>query len=278
MEQAQIVREGEGASDVDGLPFVDGPVPSSFERRVVEIGPGRSRTFDAADWRDALVVVERGRLDLECTAGGRRSFGTGSVLCLVGLPLRALHNPDSAPTVLVAVSRTPEEGRTMATEPRILDEPAQPYVAIQASVTMSTFAGIADRLPEIFGWLADREIAPAGAPFFRFHLIDMDRELVVDAGVPVAEGVQGEGEIRADVLPAGRYATVHHVGHPDELVDVATELLRWGTERGVAWDVTDTGHGARWGCRVERYLTDPREEPDMSRWEVELAFRLAGVG
>jgi hypothetical protein len=33
--------------------------------------------------------------------------------------------------------------------------------------------------------------------------------------------------------------------------------------------------GERWGCRLENYLTDPRQEPDMSKWVTQLAFRLA---
>jgi len=28
-------------------------------------------------------------------------------------------------------------------------------------------------------------------------------------------------------------------------------------------------------CRLEIYLTDPSVEPDMSKWETQLAFRLA---
>ncbi|MEU2164918.1 hypothetical protein QRN89_20535 [Streptomyces chengbuensis] len=30
-----------------------------------------------------------------------------------------------------------------------------------------------------------------------------------------------------------------------------------------------------WGCRIASYLTDPRVEPHMERWETVPAFRLA---
>ena len=33
--------------------------------------------------------------------------------------------------------------------------------------------------------------------------------------------------------------------------------------------------GDRWACRLETYLTDPRQEPDMSKWVTQLAFSLA---
>jgi hypothetical protein len=35
-----------------------------------------------------------------------------------------------------------------------------------------------------------------------------------------------------------------------------------------------TDAGEVWGRRLERYLTDPAKEPDPSRWETVLEFRL----
>ncbi len=83
------------------------------------------------------------------------------------------------------------------------------------------------------------------------------------------------GEVVAGVLPAGRDVTLAQVGHPDALVDVTAGLLAWARRQGLAWDVQRTPHGDRWGCRMESYLTDPRDEPDLHRWTAELAFRLA---
>ena len=52
-------------------------------------------------------------------------------------------------------------------------------------------------------------------------------------------------------------------------------LLDWAAGQGLAWDMSPDAGGERWGSRVEYYLTDPREEPDMSKWVTQLAFRLA---
>jgi effector-binding domain-containing protein len=163
----------------------------------------------------------------------------------------------------------------MTAQPRIEDRPEQHYVGVRALVTMQTIGSIADRLPEVFGWLGARGIEPAGAPFFRYHLIDMERKLDVEVGVPVAAAPTGDGDILTGVLPAGRYATVTHVGHPDDLVRVTGELLGWAAGHGLRWDMAETDRGQRWGCRLEVYKTDPDVEPDMARWETELAFRLA---
>jgi effector-binding domain-containing protein len=163
----------------------------------------------------------------------------------------------------------------MSSEPRIEERAEQPYVAIRGLVTMQTIGAIADRLPEVFTWLAERDIPPAGAPFFRYNVIDMRQQLEIEVGAPLTIAVEGSGDVIAGTLPAGRYAVVSHVGHPDKLMGVTRNLLEWADEQGVRWDMAETGVGQRWGCRLENYRTDPREEPDLNKWETELAFRVA---
>ena len=163
----------------------------------------------------------------------------------------------------------------MSTAPEIATRAEQPYVAIRARVTMAELGGLGARFGEVFGWLGARGLAPAGAPFFKYNVIDMMRELEVEAGVPVAAAVDGDDHVVSGVLPAGRYATVTHVGHPSELMEVTKALLEWATAQGLTWDVSAADGGERWGSRLEIYLTDPGEEPDMSKWQTQLAFRLA---
>ncbi|MFF3555767.1 GyrI-like domain-containing protein [Streptomyces tsukubensis] len=160
--------------------------------------------------------------------------------------------------------------------PEIVDRPEQFYVCIRGSVRMDHFAVIADRLGELIGWAAAQGAEFAGAPFFRFRTLDMAGESDVEAGIPLTAPVNPEGDIRAGYLPAGRYATVVRTGHPDGLFDTITALRTWADHEGLTWDMTPLADGAeRWGCRLEAYLTDPRVEPDMNKWQIQLAFRLA---
>lgn len=76
-----------------------------FDRRVVSVPPGRARSYEEADWRDALVLVVRGEIELEARGGSRQRFARGAVLSLAGLSLRALHNRGAEPAELVAVRR-----------------------------------------------------------------------------------------------------------------------------------------------------------------------------
>jgi DNA-binding transcriptional MerR regulator len=83
------------------------------------------------------------------------------------------------------------------------------------------------------------------------------------------------GMLVSGALPAGRNATFTHVGHPAELVGVTESLLDWAAAQGLTWDMSAGEGGERWGGRAEIYLTDPGEEPDLSKWVTQLAFRLA---
>jgi len=163
----------------------------------------------------------------------------------------------------------------MDVAPEITQRAAQPYTGISAWVTMAAVGSVADRIPEIFGWLGARGIAPVGPPFFRYHVIDMERQLLVEAGVPVASAVEDDGDIRSGILPAGRFAVMTHTGAPQTLIAATSALLDWAGARELVWDVSQTDAGEKWGCRLESYLTDPAQQPDMSKWQTELAFRLA---
>jgi hypothetical protein len=144
----------------------------------------------------------------------------------------------------------------MSGEPQIEQRAEQPYAGIRLRVTMDGLPGEVDRgFPELFGWLAERGVAPAGPPFIRYHVIDMDRELDVELGVP-----------------AGRYAVLRHTGPYDGLIASNAALQRWAGAHEVALDSWDAPGGTAWRGRVEHYLTNPAAEPDPAKWEVDVAY------
>jgi hypothetical protein len=76
-----------------------------FTVRVVAVGPGEEHVYDEAEWRDAIVLVQRGEIELRGVSGAARGFGPGALIWLEGVPLRALHNAGSEPAVLLAIAR-----------------------------------------------------------------------------------------------------------------------------------------------------------------------------
>ncbi|HUG47507.1 MAG TPA: hypothetical protein VMP67_03740 [Candidatus Limnocylindria bacterium] len=78
-------------------------LPAGFERWRVELGAGRQHPTDAAEWAGAMVLIEQGELEVECLAGGSRTFGEGDLLVLGWLPLRRLRNVGPRDVRLLAV-------------------------------------------------------------------------------------------------------------------------------------------------------------------------------
>jgi effector-binding domain-containing protein len=161
-------------------------------------------------------------------------------------------------------------------EPQLAHRAEQPYLGIRTTVGMAELATeVPPLVGELFGWLGQRGITPAGAPFWRYAEFQPGDLVELDVGVPVADPAPGDERVHPGVLPAGRYATSIHVGHPTELGAATAALLDWGKRTGLAWDVTEDATSSRWAARLEIYLTDPAVEPDLSQWRTELAIKLA---
>ncbi len=163
----------------------------------------------------------------------------------------------------------------MITEPTVEERPEQPYVARRLQATMQDLGTVIPREHQtVYAWLRAQGLAPAGPPFIRFRVIDMMAQLEIDLGVPVARAVAGDDTIVADELPAGRYATLIYTD-VRRGIEASAALLDWGAEQGLVWDTWTTERGDGFGARLETYLTDPQEEPDVTKWETEVAIRLA---
>jgi hypothetical protein len=83
--------------------------PPGFVVRAVGVDPGGDRIYNEREWRDAIVVIAHGEIELEAVNGDRYRFARGDILWLCELPLRALHNRGTEGAVLVAVSRRGDE-------------------------------------------------------------------------------------------------------------------------------------------------------------------------
>jgi hypothetical protein len=89
--------------DVERLARAESP---SFAARSHELAAGSVLAYDPATWRDAIVFVTSGAVELEDESGRRCRFECGAVVCLDGTCLRLLRNPDRArPTRLLAIRR-----------------------------------------------------------------------------------------------------------------------------------------------------------------------------
>jgi effector-binding domain-containing protein len=162
----------------------------------------------------------------------------------------------------------------MITKPKLEDRTEQHYVGIRTQVPMSKFKIIIPQfLDELFAWLGKQGVAPAGAPFIRYHVINMAGNMDVELGVPVASAQSGDDRVRPGVIPAGRYAALVYSGVTGIKGNKA--LLEWAAKNDIKWDRWEDANGDAFRSRIEYFLTDPAEEPDRKKWETEVAIRLA---
>lgn len=162
-------------------------------------------------------------------------------------------------------------------KPQIALREAQPYLGIRAPVTHGIRDFADSTFPELFGWLLENGVEPAGPPFLRYHEVDRAGEpLDVEAGVPAQSPAEGNGRVRADALPAGRYLILLHVGPytsdamPD-LGDARAELVAWARDNGIVYG-TETERGMSFHCALEQFRVGPVDDPDFTKWETEFAY------
>jgi effector-binding domain-containing protein len=164
----------------------------------------------------------------------------------------------------------------MITKPKLEDRKEQHYVGIRTQVPSSKFKKIIPQfLDELFAWLEKQGVEwdKTSAPFMRYHVINMAGNMDVELGVPIAAAVQGDGNIQAGVIPAGRYASLVYSGVTGIKGNKA--LIEWAAKNDIKWDRWEDENGDAFRARIEFFLTDPAEEPDRKKWETEVAIKTA---
>jgi effector-binding domain-containing protein len=150
----------------------------------------------------------------------------------------------------------------MPYEVEVREVQPQPVAAIRMTTTMAGIgAAVGQIFPEVSACLERQGVTPSGPPFVRYHSFE-DDAIDLEAGLPVATAVTGEGEVSPGELPGGRVALTTHVG-PYETIGAAHEAVNaWIGEQGLQ------PAGAPW----ERYLTDPNQVKDPAEWRTEVLY------
>lgn len=164
----------------------------------------------------------------------------------------------------------------MITQPKIDTRTEQPYVGIRTCVALAEMPTV---LPALFdegaAWMASHHVPITKAPFIRYYVTDMAGKLDLEVGYPVNDNSAGDERMKAGVLPAGQYASLVHIGPYDGLYEANRVLVDWAKDNGIEWATYQANGEEVFVSRFETYLTDPSQEPDASKWETEVAIRLA---
>ena len=161
----------------------------------------------------------------------------------------------------------------MITEPNIAYREEQPYMGIRTVTAFrGMFAVVDTLLKELRIWVKQHGVADEGPFFLRYHVIDMGGPMDIEVGFMVPLPLPGDERVKPGVLPAGRYASVTYTGSG---MAGNKALIGWARDHGVAWDRWDDPAGDAFACRYEAYTTDYRVEHRKSRWEIDLAIKIA---
>jgi effector-binding domain-containing protein len=158
-------------------------------------------------------------------------------------------------------------------QPAVDARPEIIYMGIRTQTPFKGMFKVADKLfKEMNKWVKQHNVELAGPPFLRYHVIDMAGEMDIEVGFPVAKPMPDDERVRAGVIPAGRYASLVYIGSG---YTGNKMLIEWARDSGYQWDRWDDPKGDGFRGRCEFYLTDPKVQPLKTKWEVEVAIKIA---
>jgi effector-binding domain-containing protein len=157
-------------------------------------------------------------------------------------------------------------------KPKIDKRPKQTYMGIR---TIAPFKGMSKEITRIADqlntWVDENKVKTSGPPFLRFHVIDMRGFMDISFCVPVRKALPNDDDVKADFIPAGRYASLVYSGGG---ISGNRALIEWVRAQGLDFDRWDTEQGDNFRGRYETYLTDPKVEARKSKWKIEVAIKL----
>ena len=158
-------------------------------------------------------------------------------------------------------------------KPKIDKRPKQIYMGIRTIASFKGMSKVISRIAdELNAWVDENYMKTFGTSFLRYHVIDMRGSMDLSFCVPVRKALPDDGQVKADVLPAGRYASLVYSGGG---ISGNRALIEWVRAKGMDFDRWDSEQGDNFRGRYETYLTDPKVEPRKSKWKIEVAIKLA---
>lgn len=108
----------------------------------------------------------------------------------------------------------------------------QPVLSIRTRTSVEALpAMIGPAYGKIMARMSELAVEATGSPFVAYYNLDM-QDLDVEFGFPVAEKLEGQGEIHPGSIPGGWKATTTHVGPYQELASAYDKLNQFVKAQG----------------------------------------------
>jgi hypothetical protein len=170
--------------------------------------------------------------------------------------LKRLHKGEVTMTMIekTRVGKT----QTWVGNPGVYERPDEHYMGIRTQTPFKGMFTVIDKhlFKELRDWMQQEGVEPAGLPFFRYYLINMEGQMDVEVGISVATALPGNGRVCPGVLPGGRYASLVYIGTG---YTGNGALTRWAIKNGLAFDQWEVPKGTAF--RALRALSHRPENP-----------------
>lgn len=161
--------------------------------------------------------------------------------------------------VLVALARS-GSGEKKGPDFALLQQKEMQTATVRVQCKPSEIAQqLAVILPEVMGYLQREGLAPAGAPFARYHSFG-EEEIDLEAGIPVRAHIKGNARVKPSTLPGGELVSGNHWGPYEDLPRTHAEVADWLAAQGFS------AQGGPW----EVYWTDPGLERNPAKLRTQI--------
>jgi effector-binding domain-containing protein len=139
----------------------------------------------------------------------------------------------------------------MGNECHIMQRDKTPSVVWKTRCSVETLPGVlGEAFEKVMSYLSRISKAPVGPPYVAYFNEDM-QDLEIEIGFPVAEILEGDGQVVASEIPAGKFASTVHTGPYQEIATAYNRLTVWVEEQSAEPA----------GTAYEIYLNDPADTP-----------------
>ncbi len=140
--------------------------------------------------------------------------------------------------------------------------PGQLSMAIIDSTSMEEMGTkIGNAYREVAEHLSKKGIQFAGQPYLKYLSdFDPEKKVVFEAGFPVTNQIEKSGRIIPSELKQSKTVTTTHFGAYEAMDLTYNALMQYIQENNLVIS----------GNSFEIYITDPKNEPDTSKWETEI--------
>ncbi len=135
---------------------------------------------------------------------------------------------------------------------QIVETERQPVLSVKTTTSVENLPNLVGTVyGSVVNYIVESGQEPLGPAFIAYYNMDM-KNLIVEIGFPVANEIEGKGDIQLRYIPEGKKATGFHKGAYNEIGPLYENLTKWIEKKGC--EPT--------GVVYEYYYNSPEEIPE----------------